>query len=301
MRCINPYNSGMADFPCGQCLPCRINKRREWMHRLILEGCLHTDMTFLTLTYDDARLEDGHPAREGNLVRQDVTLFLKRLRKSVAPVRLRFFLAGEYGEVTQRPHYHLALFGYKNCAYGQSTYTKFRKNCCTSCDHLRDTWGLGHITCGSLEPDSMQYIAGYVIKKMTSIDDPRLKGRPPEFRGSSLGLGAGAMDQVAQTIRDFNLDDPNTDVPSVLRHGRKLLPLGRYLKRKLRVELGRSPDAPASALNEIKAEMQDLRKAWEQACSEKFIPLSTFKRRKMEQGYKNLEARQKLFRKDRNL
>ena len=140
------------------------------------------------------------------------------------------------------------------------------------------------------------------MKKMTSIDDPRLKGRPPEFRGGSIGLGVGALDAIVKTIKDFNLDDPNTDVPSVLRHGKKLLPLGRYLKRKLREKLGRSPDAPASALDEIKAEMFALRKASEETWdSATFISVSELKRRSQAQPLKNLEARQKLFKKGRNL
>lgn len=36
---------------------------------------------------------------------------MKRLRKYLEPVKVRFFACGEYGDNTYRPHYHLILFG----------------------------------------------------------------------------------------------------------------------------------------------------------------------------------------------
>lgn len=47
------------------------------------------------------------------LSKRDVQLFLKRLRKYVyknTRERLRYFIVGEYGPKTYRPHYHLLLF-----------------------------------------------------------------------------------------------------------------------------------------------------------------------------------------------
>lgn len=70
-------------------MPCRINKRRIWTTRLFLESLVHRSSIFFTLTYRDECLPEG-----GNLNPRDMTLFLKRLRKAVAPLRIRFFIVG---------------------------------------------------------------------------------------------------------------------------------------------------------------------------------------------------------------
>lgn len=90
---------------------------------------------------------------------------------------------------------------------------------------------------------------------MTSYDDPRLFGRHPEFARMSNrpGLGASAMHEVASQLMTFNLDTSQADVPSALQHGGRALPLGRYLRRKLRTLVGKEPNAPESTLVAAKA------------------------------------------------
>lgn len=253
MKCRSPFVRGMQVFPCGQCIPCRINRRRMWTHRIMLEALKHEHSSFVTLTYEV-------PPEGDTLVPKDLQDWLKRLRKEIEPQRIRYYAVGEYGDNTQRPHYHIALFGYEPCRLGQSTYTRFRKNCCPQCDRIRDTWGNGLVYVGSLEVSSAQYIAGYVTKKMTSKSDPRLNGRYPEFARMSLkpGIGADAVWDIVSTLRQFDLDRTQVDVPSTLRHGKKLLPLGRYLRRKIRIALGRSPNAPEEALREYAEEVRAL-------------------------------------------
>lgn len=230
-------------FGCGQCLPCRLSRRRIWSHRIMLEAYKHAKNAFVTLTYNDENLPN-----EKTLVPSDFQKFLKRLRKSHAPQSLRFFGCGEYGEVSNRPHYHCALFG-----LGPE-----------DAQSIDDSWGLGFTYTGDLTHDSAQYIAGYVTKKMTKKDDPRLNGRYPEFARMSLkpGIGAPAVADIADTLTSPAGCDALASVGDVPHHlilERKQIPLGRYIRGKLREKL-HFPDkkTPQESLDLWKAEMQKL-------------------------------------------
>lgn len=189
----------------------------------MLEARLHEHSSFWTLTYAPENVPSG-----GSLHPPHTQLWLKRLRKQLGPARpLRYYLVGEYGDQTFRPHYHAALFGLSALEH----------------ELVLETWGLGLVHGGTLTTQSAQYIAGYVTKKMVNKDDPRLKGRYPEFARMSLrpGIGAGAARGVAEALNcsggaKFVAD--SGDVPTALKHEQKSLPLGRYLRRKIREEMG---------------------------------------------------------------
>lgn len=254
MLCKNPFIKGSGEaFGCGQCLPCRLNRRRIWTHRIILEASQYSDNTFATLTYETE-------PENGSLDPVHTRNFLKRLRARIDPLKVRYFLVGEYGETTQRPHYHLAIFGFPNCRNGQTR--RFRnpdRHCCSVCEIIRNAWSYGHIGLGTLTPESAAYIAGYVTKKMTKPDDPRLNGRYPEFSRMSLrpGIGGDAVHEIASaTLHYINAD---SDVPTALRHGRQLMPLGRYLTRRLRALTGRPLNAPPITLAKMEARVYHLR------------------------------------------
>lgn len=236
-------------------MPCVILRARTWQHRILLEANENTDNCFCNLTYRDEALPrsgSGLPTLEP----EDLRNFNKRLRtafKKKYNRTFRFYAVGEYGDDNFRPHYHLALFGFPSCAFINSRYSKLRTDCCPSCDLVRDTWGLGQIFLGTLEAASAGYVASYVTKKMTRNDDPRLLDRHPEFSRQSNGggksrkggLGAGFMHDYASALIQFNLEETaQGDVPSTLRHGKREMPLGRYLRRKLRTLVGKEPNAP---------------------------------------------------------
>nr|QJB20083.1 MAG: replication initiator protein [Microvirus sp.] len=230
MLCRKPYSQGVQSYGCGQCLPCRLNRRRIWTHRIMLESLVHEKASFVTLTYDQESVPE-----DGSVSPRDLQLFLKRLRKRTHPVR--FFGVGEYGDNTWRPHYHLALFGL-------GTDDK---------DAIHDSWGLGITHTGTLTLDSAQYVAGYTTKKMTSKEDKRLAGRYPEFARMSLrpGIGAPAIQEVAEALQNKNGWDEISnagDVPNVLQTQGRKLPLGRYMRSRLRLGMNfevltQSPEA----------------------------------------------------------
>lgn len=201
------------------------------------------------------------------LIRKDLSDWLKRLRityqrRNENSLPLRFFACGEYGNETQRPHYHAILFGYRGCAYTRSRYSDGRTiDCCSSCDLIRDTWGHGIVECQQLAAPHLRYVAGYITKKMTSKYDVRLAGRAPEFSGGSLrggGMGIGTVPELARRSAKSNYD-VISQVP--LLSG-KQGNIGRYLKKKIRMHLG-SPDgkAPDYVQKDAEAKLLPLLKA----------------------------------------
>lgn len=241
MMCKSPYMVGaLMPVPCTRCMPCRYNRRRMWTFRMELESMKHAQNSFLTLTYDDKHLPSG-----GTLVPRDAQLFLKRLRKLVAPLKIRFYLVGEYGDQTWRPHYHAALFGIGPDAI----------------KIVQQAWNKGHVMLGDLNRHSAQYIAGYVTKKMTQKDDPRLKGLYPEFARMSNrpGIGATAAEDIARAMVTPDgeiLGMVNGDVPMSLKVGTKSMPLARYIRRKIREYSKMETGTPGQALSAFQSEMR---------------------------------------------
>lgn len=250
MLCRNPYQVGLSLFPCGQCEPCLVNRKRIWSHRIMLESFAHARNTFVTLTYDDKHLPmvDGIPTLDPTHTRD----WLKRIRKSYEPQRLRYFLVGEYGDEKERPHYHAVLFGYPTCLNGQTNLVD--PVCCSVCTAVQETWPFGSVQLLPLRDNLARYICGYVTKKMTSPTDLRLGGRHPEFRRMSTGrseggLGAIAMETVSTAMMRSRWKNA-PDVPGTLTHSGRDLPLGRYLRNRLRSARGQEQRAPRNLAHE---------------------------------------------------
>lgn len=262
---------------------------------------MHPHNAFVTLTYTDDALpisETGLPT----LRRKDYQDFLKRLRKAYEPERFRFYLVGEYGDETQRPHYHAALFNFPSCLRGRTRrrpgYSQpLWSGCCPSCELVGNAWRKGDVDLGTLEPESAQYICGYVTKKMTARDDTRLAGREPEFAQPSLkpGIGYDAMHELASETMKFDLVESEGDVPSSLRHGSRILPLGRYLRRTLRTMSGMDPNAPQSTLDQVKESLRPLREA--QMASPGRTSFKSVIIKAADQKVKNMESRQRTYKK----
>jgi hypothetical protein len=250
LKCKRPLVMGKGQaFGCGQCLPCRINKRREWTHRIMLEAQEHAENTFLTLSYNDENLPE-----DGSVVPRHVTLFMKRLRQHYAHERIRYYAVGEYGDRSERPHYHIALFGFRTCYRGQTD--KRRADCCPRCSVVTTTWGKGYAYLAGLHVESAAYIAGYTVKKWTAPDTEQLDGRHPEFARMSNrpGIGGDYAHEVASTLLEHNI----SHVPRALRHGSHIWPLGDYLCKRISKFAGGLPIAPAQSPLEVQELSQEI-------------------------------------------
>lgn len=239
MKCKSPSSVGMWFVPCGKCVPCLIMKRKLWASRIELEATCHDQAAFITLTYEDSQLPAGSSLEPAHL-----KAWLKRIRERSEPLRLRYFACGEYGERSNRPHYHAILFGYRGCTCGAESQWRRKQISCRDCNLLRETWGHGYILSGPFTRGAAGYVARYVTKKMTAKDDPRLEGRSPEFARMSLkpGIGALAVGRIAETIRARCDASSLVDAPPFLKSGEQTLLLGRYVRGLIRKELGYSED-----------------------------------------------------------
>ena len=175
------YPDGL-EVPCGKCLNCRITKRGEWSMRLLHELEFHTHSCFVTLTYSDDYLPP-----HSSLRLSDLQKFFKRLRKSLLNHKIRYFAAGEYGDLSQRPHYHAIIFGLGLWPEHQLL--------------IKRSWNAGLVHCGTATAESIQYVCAYIDKKFSgdlAEEEYVNKERESVFKVSSLGIGR----QYVDTYRD---------------------------------------------------------------------------------------------------
>lgn len=145
---------------CGQCLGCRLERSRQWAMRCMHEASLHKKNAFITLTYSDEYLPN-----RGCLHYPDYQKFMKRLQK-YSDGGIRFYMCGEYGEQTWRPHYHACLFGVDfpdriHHATMESGFPTYRS------DLLERLWPFGNCWVGDVSFESAGYVARYCVQKVT--------------------------------------------------------------------------------------------------------------------------------------
>lgn len=255
MHCPYPKQVGDSLRSCGGCYACRINDRREWTGRLLLESFFYPETSFVTLTYEDEflpRLDDGTPI----LCRKDFKSFLRQFGRSPYGPNFRWYGVGEYGDESARPHYHFILYG---VGFGWAdevarAWSKRIKPEDVTDKHIKEKRIIrvgnkhrilrGFTTMTHLVPERAAYAARYVVKKMTAKDDTRLKGRPPEFRSMSKqygGIGSAGLGWLAdmQMTRAGALAlQQRKDVFDSFRCEGKIWPIGSYLRDQLRDLVG---------------------------------------------------------------
>lgn len=147
--------------------------------------------SFLTLTYDDEHLRYSIKGISTLTRGQggDMTLFLKRLRKYLDKIKVKYFQCAEYGENTFRPHHHVILYGF-DFSHNRTVINE-RPTLYNSVD-LDALWSLGTCYIGTVTWQSAQYVASYCVKKLIGDDALTTYGEAeiePPYMTSSLGLG----------------------------------------------------------------------------------------------------------------
>lgn len=159
-----PGKTGSSiEIPCGYCIGCKLERARQWSVRIMHEAQLHERNSFLTLTYSDEYLPEDF-----GLHHEHVQVFLKRLRKKCSQ-DLRYYVCGEYGDRTSRPHYHMCLFG-EDFYDDRTLYSVNNGNRLYSSNFLDGLWRLGDCQIGQLTVQSASYVARYVVNKQYKDD-----------------------------------------------------------------------------------------------------------------------------------
>lgn len=211
-----PFSGAKSDIinvPCGKCVECRKTHVNGWIFRLSNEFKASTTKQawFITLTYTDDNLpftEDG----EVTLSYRDHQLYMKRLRKSLPGEQIKYFTTGEYGDRTDRPHFHSIIFN----ADQQS---------------IINAWDKGNVHFGEVNEKTIAYTLKYAMKKVGRVykkdwNDPNTT-RAVERALMSKGIGA---EYINQKIINYYQDDL-TRQPR--KEGGTVLHLPRYYAKKI--------------------------------------------------------------------
>ncbi len=268
MKCLHPisvrnpkknFQFGQDPFwltvPCGKCFACQSNKRSFWTCRLYFEAISAISSIFVTLTYDDEHLplKNGFPT----LNKRDCQLFLKRLRKQFPNHHIKYFLCGEYGITTARPHYHAIIFDLPLCGNFLEYYRI----------ELLKIWSLGHITADKVNINRIGYVSKYILKTQSEKEHYLEFEIQPPFLLSSRRPAIGAA--IADKIKDYLSPDNTT----IHYHGYTFI-LPRYVKEKL-------PDYLQNAIDDLR---HDYVKNLENNYRYTFMLASDFERKKMKQA-----------------
>ena len=221
-------------FPCKKCYLCQAAYKRNWAYRLVCESKTCGESMFVTLTVDDEHMHEVFP--RGSLVHKPFQDFMKRLRiylergyeydyippftpsallgrlphrmeRRFYKVRgLRYYMCGEYGDVSMRPHYHICIFGAR--FPDAFVAKKVSGNCYYTSPTLLKLWPYGKMSLFSdVTPSSAAYVAGYVEKKVFRSKQSFLDlGLMPEYVRMSNGLGLDFYNKYRDSLYRFTSD-----------------------------------------------------------------------------------------------
>jgi len=133
MNCTHPIQTINGLGQCRKCAACLKRKRKHWLGRFAAEAFTSKQTRFVTLTYDDEHVSEGR-----SLPKSHIQSYVKAKRRFYG---FKHFAVGEYGEQTDRPHWHMLQFipgptlasdplgvsqNFKGWTHGKSMYEKPR-------------------------------------------------------------------------------------------------------------------------------------------------------------------------------
>jgi len=174
---------------CRKCIECLQVRANEWGLRCHFELKENEKNCFITLTYD----EEHNPKI---LWKPEVQKFIKRLRKSIEPNKIKYFACGEYGDQRLRPHFHIVIFGHD---FEDKQFVKLSKSekAIYYSKELETLWPYGMSTVQEANVNTVRYSAKYSMKQKKNL--PEELQEFPEFNIMSQNLGIEAIMQNIET------------------------------------------------------------------------------------------------------
>lgn len=215
--CVSPYiatdkQGNKIPVPCGHCIECYQKYQDDWTFRLCQEMKRTICPVFVTLTYNDRNLPLGDSAEgvQSVLVKRDLQLFLKRLRKNGKGLcdGLRYFAVGEYGFKYNRCHFHLVM------VMPNLHFVKDIKPLIEKC------WQKGFIKVRFCKHEQIKYVCKYVNK----IDRRKHLVAPFRMMSRSIGLNYLTDKVIEYYLQSFS---------SACKYRGFTMPLPRYYRKKL--------------------------------------------------------------------
>lgn len=177
-----PDPSAIGDHPeskrnrCGKCEACVITKGEELATRIACEARLHPVGWFTTNTYADHCLPSDRKVSLAHAAHW------RKCVQSVDPAAV-VLVVGEYGDHTNRPHYHSVTFANLD---GVIRNIGTNEEPIYWSDRLREAWGFGNIELSMLNPSRVNYIGNHFIKSYgrddTVVSYPRNPAIGDNFR-----------------------------------------------------------------------------------------------------------------------
>ncbi|AXH74019.1 MAG: replication initiator protein [Microviridae sp.] len=172
--CLTPINlkDRSHPVPCGRCPECRKRRAAGWAFRLQQQLLDSITANFITLTYETAHVPISNSKRL-SLCKSHCQSFFKRLREAhpvdyLRETPIKYYLAGEYGTNTWRPHYHVILFNSK-------------------LELIQPSWKYGQIHYDTVNSATIAYTLKYICKPKR-VPQYQADDRVPEFSLMSKNL-----------------------------------------------------------------------------------------------------------------
>lgn len=209
------YNNAVR-VGCGKCADCKHRRVNDWVFRLREEQKISSSSLFITLTYNNTHV----PRTEKNLKtlhKRHYQLFMKLLRKKNTE-KLVYYMCGEYGGQTSRPHYHAIIFNVKDK------------------EDIQKSWKYGDVYIDEVNSNTIAYTCKYIDKEKQI---PRFKGddRVKEYSAMSNNIGKSYV--TPKTIEYHNRSLDNNYIATqegykiaLPRYYRKLLYCDSFIKQQ---------------------------------------------------------------------
>lgn len=241
------YSKEYAPFqlPCGKCIPCRLEYSRQWAIRCVHEAKMYEDNCFITLSYSDQNLLSPKlqysdfqkfitnirdtrrqlmldTELSPNLTQKEQRSLFKRLPKNIKDrlnkkYHIGYFVCGEYGPQTKRPHWHAIIFNWKPSDLEFRRTTPLGDKIYTS-ESLDSLWGLNDplqrpSEIGEVTQQSAGYCARYAAKKLVHGDDQEHDYHPISKKSTNPAIGRTFLEHYYKDMFNYGsvvLEDGTT-------------------------------------------------------------------------------------------